>query len=50
MRENRLSGLMRRLLETGQMTRLRGTLTRKGRNGSASQGLYCYRASFRPYK
>ena len=49
MRENRMSGLMWRMLETGKMTRLRGTLARKGRNGLASQGLYYYRASIRPY-
>ena len=49
MRENRTSGLMWRMLETGQMTRLRGTLARKGRNGLASQGLYYYHASIRPY-
>ncbi len=30
------------------MTRLRGTLARKGRNGPASQGLYRYRASTLP--
>jgi len=30
------------------MTRLRETLTQKGRNVSASQGLYCNRACFRP--
>ena len=49
MRENRMSGLMWRMLETGKMTRLRGTLARKGRNGLASQGLHYYRASIRPY-
>jgi hypothetical protein len=37
------------MLETGKMTRLRGTLARKGRNGLASQGLHYYRASIRPY-
>lgn len=31
-----------------KMTRLRGTLTRKGRNSTASQGLELYRA-YKPY-
>ena len=39
MREIRTLRLTRRGLETEQMTRLRGTLARKGRTGLASQGL-----------